>query len=231
MTGKVNREHTEITETLVLEEGAKEPAKQKITYISDKSVIRIAFPGKPEKTIKVNGPFEGKSVLVQNGAGKVIATLEAGNPDPVQASLLQSWPSGSEYPEKRIAAGESWTVTGPALRKIAGLNDAQTFQGTATFTLERIVTVNNESCALIQQHMEIKATVLGEEKEEIQIEMSLTGHTYHSLVTSLDVESEVTGPIKMTLPPVIEEGERVDVTITGTLTVKTHDTITPPKGK
>jgi hypothetical protein len=221
--GTVDVESDEVIQTEVLQVSGKDPSKFKISFLTDISTVTTTLPNQPAKVERVLGVFHGHTLLAEKVGGVWKRRLLSGDPPPAQAHALQAeWTSDDIYPDRRLKIGEIWTVNGPQLRKLTGMSDALSCQGSGTFTFQELVTRNNEKCALIHTQLEIKARGLDDQNREWITEMSLSGHIHRSLTSFTDV-AEFSGTMKAT-GGIVVEGQLVRLMTSGPLTFRLAQT-------
>jgi hypothetical protein len=188
VSGIMTIEDHQITETLVIAVAAGQPNKLENKFLTDGSTVRVSIGNEPEKVTTDKGIFSGRSIQLEKVAGIWKQSLVGGNPDPAQLRALQAeWVPDDIYPSRRLSIGETWTVSGSHMRRLFGMSDALSFDGTGAFTLQDIVVRDGEKCAVIRAQIEVRATMLDEQNQEAVLEMAISGHVYRSLKSLLDV--------------------------------------------
>jgi hypothetical protein len=224
VTGKINMQQLEVTETEVMEVTKNEPSKLKIIYVTDTVHMKFRIPNQPENDITDNGVFHGRSLIMEKNSGIWKQTLTGAKPTPAQARALQTERAFDDlYPLHRVKRGETWKIEGPRLRRLVGMSDALSFEGAGTGTFEDVVTKNNEQCALIHMQISIKARVLDEQNNEAETELSAAGYVYRSIARLCDVETEMTGQLKYE-GTVVEQGRAIRMKMAGSVKIQGRET-------
>jgi hypothetical protein len=225
VVGRFGMEDNQLTEIEVLEVAGKVAIKLKQSYLSDVKTFSIGLPNEPERSETTTGIFHNRAIFVEKVAGLWKQTLIGVAPNPAQTRALQmAWVDEDIYPDRRLQPGETWTVTGPRLRKFLGMEDALSFQGTGTFTLGDIVTRDREPCVLVHAQLEFKTTTVDDQNQELLTEIALSGHSYRSLVSFLDVACELSGQMKATGTIALDQGQMAKMSINGPVTMRTMGT-------
>jgi len=222
-TGRVDLQSTNLTELEVTAVSGKEPSKLTIRHLSDSTRMKFRLPGQAEETSTENGAFHGRSISVEKRAGIWRKTLIGDKPTPQQERELEAeWDWEDGYPDRGLKVGESWKVEGSRLRRIAGMNNALAFQGTATLTFEKVVQHLGEECALIRFQMDVKARGLDEDNRDISIELAVSGFEYRSLASLTNINTELSGQMKLTGSTIVE-GKVVGVTFAGPVKLSANE--------
>lgn len=196
-SGIMTVEAQQITETQVKAVAAGEPTRFENKFLKDEATTRVSFGNEPERVTTDKAIFDGRTVQIEKVAGVWKQSLVGGNPDPVQARALQAeWTPEDLYPDRRLSLGETWTVSGSRLRRLCGMSDALSFDGTGMFTLADLVVRDGEKCAVVRAQIEVRATTLDEQNQEVMMEIAISGTIYRSLKSYLDVDADLSGQLR-----------------------------------
>jgi hypothetical protein len=218
---------TSVEEDEILEVDDRQVTKQHTKFITEDSTQTIEIDGEKDSHTE-RGPLVGETVLRQPLGGTWKNTLVGKAPTPKQQKELESLPplenTDDLVPEGAVKPGHTWKIDAARLRKLIGAR-CTALTGEASMTFERTTTHGGESCALIQVTMNVKGKMLDDDNNAMAIEVTATGTTYQSLKTGYDVQTSLTGTIKIE-GTVVREGQRIQTEISGPITLESS---TKPK--
>jgi hypothetical protein len=150
--------------------------------------------GDPE-TEEEYGELHGRVELIEERGGKWTRKLVGAPPSPALARELEGPPIDDAYYPTAIRVGESWTVTGPELRRWMG-SDFNATRGELKNTLVAIETLPEETIAVIEGVGEIGGTMPDEDGTEIDFTMTIKATERRSLERAMEVEISGSGSIQ-----------------------------------
>ena len=214
---------SQITEDLEIQEvGDGTVRKGRLSHVLQKSTTttRVKLPNGSEESnpTEENGPLHGRVETVEFSGGQWKRTLEGPPPTPEQARLLNGSPfEGETYPTA-IKVGDSWTETGPELRRWLG-SDVLSVRGEVKNTLLAVELQQGEKVAVIESLGEIEATMVDADNREMKMTMGLQGKMRRSLDKAVDLEGSAEGAIKLS-GDIVQDGVSMSMSITGRFTGK-----------
>lgn len=214
---------TQITEDLeILEVSDGVVSKGRLNHVLDKSTntVRVKLPDGTEQSepTEDNGALHGRVETIEFRGGQWKRTLEGPGPTPAQARLLTSLPIDDGMYPTAVKVGESWTETGPELRRWLG-GDVLSARGEVKNTLLAVESQQGEKVAVIESIGEIEATVVDEENNEVKMTLGVQGKIRRSLDRGVDLEGSADGAVKVA-GDVVQDGGRVSMTVTGRYSVR-----------
>lgn len=117
-----------------------------------------------------------------------------------------------------IKVGESWTETGPELRRWL-TSDVVSVRGEVKNTLLAVESQQGETVAVIESAGEAEATIIDADKNELSMTLGLQGTMRRSLDRGIDLESAATGAVKIA-GDVVQDGVTMTLTVTGRYSAK-----------
>lgn len=175
--------------------------KGRLNHVLDKS------------TNTMNGALHGRVEAIEFSGGQWSRTLEGAAATPEQARLLTSPPIDDAMYPTSIKVGESWTESGPELRRWLG-SDVLSIRGEVKNTLLAVESQQGEKVAVIESFGEIEATILDKGNQEMKMTLGLQGKMRRSLDRGFDLEGSVDGAVKFAGDGV-EDGTTISMTIVG----------------
>lgn len=201
--------------------------KGRLSHVLDRATMTMAST-MPNGTVNretsdENGALHGRVEMVEFSGGAWKRTLEGPPPSPEQARLLTTPPFDEASFPTAIKVGESWTETGPELRRWLG-SDVLSARGEVKNTLLAVELQQGEKVAVIESFGEIEATMLDSNNVELKMSMGIQGKIRRSLDKGLDLESHAEGAVKLS-GDVIQDGMTMSMTVTGRFSVKARGSL------
>jgi hypothetical protein len=189
----------------------------RLSHVLDKSTntLKIKLPDGEEKTeeSQENGALHGRVESIEFSGGQWKRTLAGHLATPEQNRLLEGPPIADMTFPTAIKVGDSWTESGPELRRWLG-TDVLTVRGELKNTLLAVELQQGEKVAVIESVGEIGATMLDANNQEMQMTLGLQGKTRRSLDRGLDLEGSAAGAIKLA-GDLVEGGTKMSLAVTG----------------
>lgn len=219
---------SQITEDLEIKEVADGMVRKgRLSHVLDKSTttMRVKLPDGTEQNepAEDNGVLHGRVETVEFSGGQWKRTLEGPAPTPEQARLLTGPPIDDAMYPTSIKVGDSWTETGPELRRWLG-SDVLSARGEVKNTLLAVELQQGEKVAVIESIGEIEATMVDANNQEIKMTMGLQGKARRSLDKAVDLEGSAEGAIKLA-GDMVQDGVAMSMSVTGRFSVKIRGSI------
>lgn len=215
--------HTQNTEDLeILEVSDGMVSQGRLSHTVDRTTgtIRMSvfgIEGDPE-TEEEYGELHGRVELIEQRGGKWTRELVGAPPSPALVRELEGPPIDDAYYPTAIRVGESWTVTGPELRRWMG-SDFNTTRGEVKNTLVAIEAQPEETIAVIEGVGEIGGTMPDEDGRESDFTMTLKVTERRSLERAMEIEVDGSGSIQCS-GNFVEDGLPVSLSMSGPLTIR-----------
>lgn len=194
----------------------------RLVHVLDKTTTttRMSVPGSDDKVEAEEefGELHGRAELIELRAGKWTRQLVGAAPSAELARDLEDPPVDDIFYPTAIKLGESWTVTGPDLRRWMG-SDFNVTRGELKSTLIAVEALPEETIAEIEVSGEIGGTVPDEDFGELAFTMTLKGRERRSLERAMEIESSGSGSIQFS-GSYVEDGLTVSLTMSGPLTIR-----------
>lgn len=192
----------------------------RLTHVLDKSTTTSRM-NMPDGTVAQEkeeefGELHGRTELITFTAGGWTRKLVGAPPSAELARDLEDAPIDDAAYPATAKVGESWTLTGPALRRWLGSSFTAT-RGKITSTLVAVEPQPTETIAIIESVGEIGGKLRAEGEEDMDYVMRLQATERRSLERALDVESSVHGTIEFS-QTYMEDGQPVSLSMTGPIT-------------
>lgn len=139
-----------------------------------------------------DGALHGRSEIIEYVAGGWRRTLEGAAPTAAQAREMRDPPLDAEQLPAAIRVGESWTQTGPELRRWLG-GAFTTVSGEVKSTLLAVEVVGGERIARYESIGEVHGTMIGEDNEPTELGMGLHAIMRRSLDRAIDIDGTAEG--------------------------------------
>lgn len=211
----------------ILEAGDGQVRKGRLNHVLDKFAMSMRMT-MPDGTVETesrdeNGPLHGRAEAVEHTAGQWTRMLEGASATPQQARLLREPPIHDAMYPTAVKVGESWTQTGPELRRWLG-GDFTSTGGEVKNTLLSVEVQQGEKIAVIESVGEIRGTMLDDESHEMEMSMGVQGTVRRSLDRAVDLEGTSQGAMKLS-GEVVQEGMAVTMSVTGRYTARVTGTL------
>lgn len=211
---------TEELEIHVVEEGLIRAGR--LSHVLDKttSAMRMNLPdGTVEtETEEELGELHGRVEVIEFAAGRWTRKLVGAAPSAELAGDLEEAPiDDASYPAA-AKLGESWTVTGPELRRWLGHGFTAT-TGQITCTLRDVEVLPAETIATIESVGEFGGT-MRDAGGDMAFTMKLKGIERRSLERALEIEGSGQGTLEIS-GAYVEDGLPTSLSMTGPITIKT----------
>lgn len=217
---------TTVEDTELLEVDGRQVTKLQSTISTDENSHAMQIEDKKDSGTD-RGPLMGEKILRERVDGKWKNTLVGKEPTAKQKRELEFLaPLENEdelFPEGKVKPGHTWKADAARLRKFFG-SRFTALSGDSSMTFERTANLNGEYCALIILTLNLKGKVLDEKNNELNFELTAKGPTYRSLTSGYDVNSWLSGSMKLT-GTVTSGGQRVQAEMVGPVTVESLVTV------
>lgn len=195
--------------------------KGRLSHVLDKNTMTLRFKapdGSVEESVEEeNGALHGRAEMIEFSGGQWARSLEGAPATPEIARLLKGPPIEDAMYPTSLKVGESWTESGPELRRWLG-SDVLSVRGEVKNTLVAVESPG-EKVAVIESVGEITATMVDGGNQEFTVTLGIQGHTRRSLDRAVDLEGASEGAVKMS-GEVIEDGTSATMTVTGRYSAK-----------
>ena len=214
---------SETTEDLeILEVGDGLVRKGRLHHVLDRATntTRIKLPDGTEHSEPTEdlGALHGRVETIECSGGQWKRTLEGPPPTPEQALELTGPPIDDAMYPTAIKVGESWTETGPELRRWL-TSDVLSVRGEVKNTLIAVESQQGEQVAVIESAGEAEATIVDADNNELTMTLGLQGTMRRSLDRGIDLEGAAAGTAKIA-GDVVEDGVTMSLTVTGRYSAK-----------
>src|SRR6185312_5574814 len=168
------------------------------------------------------GELEGEVVVSERtGPGKWKHSLVDTKPNDKQKKELDKrvGPENEDdlYPEGKVKVGHTWTVDASALQRVFGGSITE-LKGKLKMKFAKIETIDGEECAAIEMSGDIKG-VAKETEGTLDVELkNMTGTTWRSIKTGIDVKDKAKGDITMS-GKIEMDGAKADLMLEGPFTI------------
>lgn len=194
----------------------------RLTHVVDKTstTMRMTMPGSdPEtETEEEFGELHGRTELIELNAGQWTRKLVGAAPSAELAAELEAPPIDDALYPTAIKIGESWTVTGPDLRRWMGSEFTVT-RGQLKSTLVAVEVLPAETIAVIEGVGEIGGKARGQDGNELDFTMTVQATERRSLERAMEVEGHGKGTIQLS-GAFLEDGLPVSLSVTGPLKMR-----------
>jgi hypothetical protein len=211
----------------ILEAGDGQVRKGRLNHVLEKSAMsmRMTLPDGTVETENAdeNGPLHGRAETIEHTGGQWVRTLEGAAATPQQARLLRDPPIDDAMYPTALKVGESWTQTGPELRRWLG-GDFTSTSGEIKNTLLSVDVQQGEKVAVIESVGEIRGTMLDDDNREMEISMGIQGTVRRSLDRAVDLDGTSQGAMKLS-GEVVQDGVAVTMSVTGRYTARITGTL------
>lgn len=198
--GQVSRaqssyENVSVTELEAVQTEGRELKMARLTFPEGwwkSSLDQEGFP--PESRLE-DGPMTGETILLERRDDGWQTTLLGREPNDKQKEWMREpFVDGNEaFPSRPVAVGESWTIEGPALAKLTGDLNALSFDGKATYTLDRVIGDESDRIALISYRIELRVKWLHDGQVPIELSQGGNGQIRRSLKNYVTLSDRRTG--------------------------------------
>jgi hypothetical protein len=206
-------------EVLAVADGQVTGIRTKV--ITDQATETVRIEGQAD-THTDSGPLEGETVLCEKAGEGWKTTLVGKAPTPRQAVEMEMLtPPESpvdEYPDGPVKPGHVWTVDAARLRQLMG-KGVQIDSGTWKRKFEKTVEVEGEPCAHIAEEIELRGKARDEHGAWSRVELQAKGTTVRSLKRGFSLSTRLSGTLTQS-GTVTEDGEKVQVTLSGPMTLE-----------
>ena len=213
---------SEATEELeILEVGDGLVREGRLHHVLDKTTntIGIKLPGTEHSEPTADtGVLHGRVETIEFIGGQWKRTLEGAPPTPEQALELTSPPIDDAMYPTAIKIGESWTESGPELRRWL-TSDVRSVRGEVKNTLIAVESQQGDQVAVIESAGEAEATIVDADNNELTMTLALQGTIRRSLDRGIDVETAAEGTVRIA-GDVAEEGVTMSLTVSGRFSAK-----------
>ena len=211
----------------ILEAGDGQVRKGRLNHVLDKSAMSMRMT-MPDGTVETenddeNGPLHGRAEAIEHTGGRWTRTLEGAAATPQQARLLKDPPMDDAMYPTALKVGESWTQTGPELRRWLG-GDFMSTSGEIKNTLLSVDVQQGEKVAVIESVGEVRGTMLDDNNRETEISMGIQGTVRRSLDRAVDLDGTSQGAMKLS-GEIVQDGVAVTMSVTGRYTARITGTL------
>jgi len=194
----------------------------RLVHVLDKSTTttRMSVPGDEDKveTEEEFGELHGRAELIEYRAGKWTRKLVGAAPSAELARDLEDPPVDDIFYPTAAKLGESWTVTGPDLRRWMG-SEFNVTRGELRNTFVAVEMLPEDTIAELEVRGEIGGTVPDEEFGELDFTMKLQGRERRSLERAMEIEGSGSGSIQFS-GSYVEDGITVSFSLSGSIVVR-----------
>lgn len=221
-------QHLQNTDDLeILEVEGSQVRKGRLSHVLDKVTTRMHMTmpdgSVEDETSDDNGELHGRVETIEQVGGQWRRALEGAPANVSQSRLLTDPPIYDAMYPTAVKIGESWTQTGPELRRWLG-GDFTSASGEIKNTLLAVELQQGEKIALIESIGEIRGTMLDDENREVAISMGVRGTTRRSLDRAVDLEATSEGAMKLS-GELVQDGVAVTMAVTGRYKVRITGTL------
>jgi hypothetical protein len=222
---------TEEEELTFLAVDGRQVTKARTKVVKEKVETVTALGGADMEDTK-DGDLDGEVIVSERtGPGKWKHSLVDTKPNDKQQKDLDKrvGPENDDelYPEGKVKVGHEWTVDAAALQKVLG-GSIQDLKGKLKARFVKVEEVDGEECAVVEMAGTIKG-VAKEDEGDLAVEMDLTGTTWRSVKTGVDVKDRAKGTIKMS-GTLEMDGQKMDITLEGPFTIEGTTRLKAGKG-
>ena len=201
----------------ILEASDGQVRKGRLNHVLDKSVVNMRMT-MPDGTVETtnddtNGPLHGRAETIEHLSGQWTRTIEGAAATQQQARLLKDPPIYDAMYPTAVKVGESWTQTGPELRRWLG-GDFTSAGGEVKNTLLSVEVQQGEKVAVIESIGEIRGTMLDEDNRPMQVSMGIQGTVRRSLDRAVDLDGTSQGAMTIS-GELVQDGLSMTMSVTG----------------
>ncbi|HXD85194.1 MAG TPA: hypothetical protein VN641_01790 [Urbifossiella sp.] len=212
---------TEEEETKVLAVEGRQATKVQTRMIKEQVESKTELGGQ-EKDDSKAGELDKEVIISQRDKnGKWKHSLVDTKPTAKQKRELDKrvGPENQDelYPEGKVKVGHTWTVDASALQRVFGGSITE-LKGKLKMKFVKIETIDGEECAVIEMAGDIKG-VAKETEGTLDVELkNMTGTTWRSIKTGVDVKDKAKGDITMS-GKIEMDGAKADLMLEGPFTI------------
>lgn len=215
--------HVQSTDDLeILEASDGQVRKGRLNHVLDKAVtnIRMTMPDGTVETTNddTNGPLHGRAETIEHVSGQWTRTIEGAAATPQQARLLKDPPIDDAIYPTAVKVGESWTQTGPELRRWLG-GDFTSASGEVKNTLLSVEVQQGEKVAVIESIGEIRGTILDDDNRPMAVTLGVQGTVRRSLDRAVDLDGTSQGAMTIS-GELVQDGVTMTMSVTGRYTAR-----------
>ena len=212
---------TEEEEVKVLAVEGRQATKVQTKITKEKVETSTSLGGQDMNDTKA-GDLEGEVIISERSKdGKWKHSLVDNKPNDKQKKELDKrvGPENEDdlYPEGKVKVGHTWTVDAAALQRVFGGSITE-LKGKLKMKFVKFEEVNGEQCAVIEAVGVIKG-VAKEDEGNLDVELDMTGTTWRSVKTGLDLKDKAKGTIKMS-GKIEMDGVKADLKLEGPFTIE-----------
>ncbi|MBX9578696.1 MAG: hypothetical protein K2X87_00160 [Gemmataceae bacterium] len=222
---------TEDEEVTFLAVDGRQVTKARTKVVKEK-VDTVTTLGGADMEDSKDGDLDGEVIVSERtGPGKWKHSLVDTKPNEKQQKDLDKrvGPESDDdlYPEGKVKVGHEWTVDATALQKVFG-GSIQDLKGKLKARFVKVEEVDGEECAVVEMSGTIKG-VAKEDEGDLAVEMDMTGTTWRSVKTGVDVKDRAKGTVKMS-GKLDMDGQKIDIALEGPFTIEGTTKLKPGKG-
>lgn len=162
VTGKIGIESSDLNRLEILSSSGGRPTILEKTILSDVTKTTTHIAGNTETNTE-NGVLQGQSIQIKQQNGRWVKRLLGAEPtEAQQIELKEPYENDYEnYPAGLVKVGTTWTLDGPLLAYIAGLENLLSVDGSASMTFKKVTDCGEDKCAVISlNRMEVHGETL-----------------------------------------------------------------------
>ncbi len=206
----------------ILEAGDGQVRKARLNHVLDKSVTNMRMT-MPDGTVEAtnddeNGPLHGRAETIEHDRGQWTRMLEGAAATQQQMRLLKDPPIYDAMYPTAVKVGESWTQTGPELRRWLG-GDFTSTSGEVKNTLLSVEVQQGEKIAVIESIGEIRGTILDEDNRPMEVSMGIQGTLRRSLDRAVDLDGTSQGAMSLS-GELVQDGLAAVMSVSGRYTMR-----------
>ena len=209
----------------------RQVTKARTKVVREKVETTVTLGGADMSDTK-DGDLDGEVIVSERtGPGKWKHSLVDTKPNEKQQKDLDRrvGPESDDelYPADKVKVGHAWEVDAAALQKVFG-GSIVDLKGKLKAKFVKLEAVNGEECAVIEMSGTIKGTAKADEGD-LAVEMDLTGTTWRSVKTGVDVKDKAKGRVKMS-GKLEMDGQGIDIALEGPFTIEGTNKLKAGKG-
>ena len=221
----IHVQNTDELEILVVSGGLIHHGR--LSHLLDKTATTMRM-NMPDGTVETEneeefGELHGRTELITLTAGRWTRKLIGAAPSAELAGELEAAPIDDAGYPAAIKIGETWTLTGPALRRWMGSGVTAT-RGQIKNTLVAVEVLAAETIAVIESAGEVGGKMRDEDDREMDFTMRVEGTERRSLERAMEIEAVGQGSIEFS-QAYVEDGLPMSLSIAGPVTIRVKGTL------
>lgn len=209
----------------------RQVTKARTKVVREKVETTVTLGGADMSDTK-DGDLDGEVIVSERtGPGKWKHSLVDTKPNEKQQKDLDRrvGPESDDelYPADKVKVGHAWEVDAAALQKVFG-GSIVDLKGKLKAKFVKVEAVNGEECAVVEMSGTIKGIAKADEGD-LAVEMDLTGTTWRSVKTGVDVKDKAKGRVKMS-GKLEMDGQGIDIALEGPFTIEGTTKLKAGKG-